>query len=235
VESVSLHDLTAAYALDALEAHEAQAYEAHLRDCERCREDLTQLRQGAAALAFAVQSPQPPARLRASILDAAAAERDNVMPLLRRSTPYRATAAFAAVAACGAVALGTWAATLHHALDRARHAERSATSAAAILADRSSLRVALSGGNGLVAVDPAGQGVMVVQDLPSAPSGRTYEAWVIPKGGKPQRAGLFAGGTGATIVRLAARVGRGDLVAATVERAGGVNAPTTTPIFSAQV
>jgi anti-sigma factor RsiW len=32
-----LHDLTAAYALDALDPDEAREYEAHLARCERCR------------------------------------------------------------------------------------------------------------------------------------------------------------------------------------------------------
>ena len=102
MDSVSIHELTAAYALDALEPDEAQAYEAHLRDCERCRTELASLREGADALAWGVESPAPPARLRASILDAAGAERENVVPLVHRSRLFRVTAAVAAVAACAA-------------------------------------------------------------------------------------------------------------------------------------
>jgi anti-sigma-K factor RskA len=76
--------------------------------------------------------------------------------------------------------------------------------------------------------------VLVVRQLPAAPAGKTYEAWVIPRGGAPKAAGLFHGGSAATVVRLRQPVPRGAVVAATVERAGGVPAPTGTPIFSAR-
>jgi anti-sigma-K factor RskA len=76
--------------------------------------------------------------------------------------------------------------------------------------------------------------VLVVRRLPAAPSGKTYEAWVIPPGGTAKPAGLFRGGDGTTIVRLGAPVPRGATVAATVERAGGVSASTETPILSAR-
>ena len=81
---MDLHELTAAYALDALDADEAEAYEGHLGQCEECREQLAELNDTAASLAFATVAPAPPPRLRAAILDQAAAERTNVVPLRRR-------------------------------------------------------------------------------------------------------------------------------------------------------
>ena len=97
---MDLHNLTAAYALDALDPDEAEAYERHLGQCEECREQLAELNGTATALAFATVAPAPPARLRASILDAAAAERTNVVPLLRRRWVARGLAVAAAAAAC---------------------------------------------------------------------------------------------------------------------------------------
>jgi len=47
---MDLHELTPAYALDALAADEAEAYEEHLAQCERCRAELAELRETAAAL-----------------------------------------------------------------------------------------------------------------------------------------------------------------------------------------
>ena len=53
MEADTLHDLTAAYALDALDSDEAREYEAHLARCEQCRAERLQqgvcavLRQGA--------------------------------------------------------------------------------------------------------------------------------------------------------------------------------------------
>jgi anti-sigma-K factor RskA len=102
-----------------------------------------------------------------------------------------------------------------------------------VLANPSSQKIALRGGSGTLAVDPAGRAVLIVRSLAAAPSGQMYEAWVIPAGGMPQRAGLFSSSGSTTMVPLA-HVPKGAVVAATVERAGGADQPTQTPIFSAQ-
>jgi len=222
------HDLTAAYALHALDAEEREAYEQHLAQCARCRDELAQLQESAAALAWAVDAPAPPAALRAKILAEATAGRENVVPLPLRAR--RVWQAAAAVAACAAVGLGIWAATLHDSLGTARAHE----SALQIVADPASHTVAIEGGRGMVAVAKNGVGVLVVDRLPVAPDGKTYEAWVIPRGGKPVRAGTFDGGDGMTMVRLRLPVPKGATVAATVERDGGVDAPTTKPFLSAE-
>ena len=61
---MDVHDLTAAYALDALEPEEARAYEEHLGQCEECRAQLAELNESAAALAFGTVAPAPPPRPR---------------------------------------------------------------------------------------------------------------------------------------------------------------------------
>jgi anti-sigma-K factor RskA len=86
----------------------------------------------------------------------------------------------------------------------------------------------------MVAVDARGRGVLLVHRLPEAPSGKTYETWVIPRGGTAQRAAVFAGGGGMTMVMLEQSVPRGAVVATTIEPAGGVSVPTARPLFSAQ-
>lgn len=232
---MDLHELTAAYALDALDAHETREYEAHLSQCERCRDELSTLSESATALAWAVDSPIPPAALRDRILDAAAAERANVVPLpVRRPWVVRATSTLAAVAACTAVGLGIWATALSDSVARERTAHAADARAVEILSDPGSRRIPLDGSGGVLAVDPTGQGVLVVDRLPRAPSGKTYEAWVIPPGGDPKPAGLFRGGDRTTVVHLQRSVPRGSMIAATVERAGGVDAPTQTPVLRAR-
>jgi anti-sigma-K factor RskA len=194
-----LHELTAAYALDALDSEDVEAYEAHLAQCERCQLDLAGMSEAAAALAWATEAPTPPPRLRTRLLEAAAAERTNVVPL--RARPRLAWVA-AAAAACVALGLGVWGAT------KPTH---SRTLAAVLVVHGTNASLNLSG-------------------LPAPPHGKTYEAWVIPAGGRPQPAGTFAGRS----VRLLRPVPKGAVVAVTVERAGGVKAPTTTPIVTAQ-
>jgi anti-sigma-K factor RskA len=199
------HDLTAAYALDALAPDEAEAYERHLSQCEECREQLAELNETATALAFATVAPVPPARLRASILDAAAAERTRVVPLLRRAWVARGLAVAAAAAACIVVGL---------AVSLSRSSDTSIVTASVVLGPNRTATLHVSG-------------------LSAAPSGKTYEAWVIPAGHPPRPAGLFPGGAGTT-VHLHRTVPPQAVVAVTLERAGGVKAPTTTPIFSAR-
>jgi len=219
------HDLTAAYALHALDEVEREQFEQHLAQCERCREELAVLTESASALAWAVESPAPPAGLRARILDAARG--DNVVVLSRRAR--RPWQAIAAVAACTAIGLGIWGTAQHNSLTHARaHAD-----ALRIVVDPASRKVDLQGKSGTVAVAADGEGVLVVEHLPAAPSGMTYEAWVIPHGGKPLRAAVFRGGDGMTMVKLAQPVPRGAVVAATVEKHGGADAPTQQPILSA--
>ncbi len=110
-----IHELTAGYALDALDPDERRSYEDHLDECERCREELSSFWETTAALALAAQGPEPRPELRDRILAGARAEPQNVVPLHRRQlvTPARALGALAAVAAVVAVGLGVWAASLH--------------------------------------------------------------------------------------------------------------------------
>src|SRR3954463_16022105 len=136
-----LHTLSAPYALDALAPDERARFEEHLRTCDRCQEELAGLQDAAASLAFTIEGPAPPAALRAAILDAARAERPNVVPL----RPRRAFTAVATAAAVGAsVAAGGFgggAASLHNSLSDSRDA-------VSVLADPASRHVPVGGSRG---------------------------------------------------------------------------------------
>jgi anti-sigma-K factor RskA len=224
MEANALHDLTAAYALDALDPEEAREYEAHLARCERCRAELAELSEAAGALAYATEAPAPPAELRARILQQAQRERSNVVPL--RSRWVAPLAAAAAVAACAAIALGIWAASLHGKLS---HQQR----VAAVLGDPTAQRNALAGDRGTLVVSTDGKGVLIVKGLGPAPAGKTYEAWV-SSGGSPQPAGTIDGGSKHSLLLLQRPVPRGATVLVTVEKHGGSDVPTTKPFLSVQ-
>jgi hypothetical protein len=212
-----LHELSALYALDVLDPDERARFEEHLAECERCSNELASLRDAASGLGF-VEGPPPPAVLRASILAAARAEPSNVVPLApRRSRATAIAAAIAVAASVVAVGLGIWAATLHHSLAQ----ERSATS---VLSDPKARRLPVPGKPGALVVAPNGDAVLTVS-LPSPPSGKTYEAWVADK--DVHAAGTFSGG----LVKLTTRVAPGNQVMVTLERNGGVDAPTGAPIL----
>jgi anti-sigma factor RsiW len=209
----AVHDLTAAYALDALEPDEARGYEAHLSGCERCREELASLQATAGALAYAAEPVRPPEALRGRILEAARAERPNVVPL-RPRTWSRPLAVVAAAAVAAAIGLAVWNVSLHDDLSNARQALRG---------------VPLTGAKGSVVV-AGGSGALVVSDLAPAPRGRTYEAWVI-QSGRASPAGTFAGGGRTIVIKLTHALPAGAVVAVTIERAGGVAQPTQTPFI----
>lgn len=224
----SVHDLTAGYALDALGDEERRTYERHLADCERCREELAGFRQTASALAFAVESPEPPAELRERILGAIARDGAKVIPLrLRR--PFQLAAGLAAAAACLAVGLGIWATSLARTLDRER-GERAEL--AAVLADPDARQIRLSDADGRLVVGGDGTAALVVGNVRPAPAEKTYEIWVIERN-VPQPAGLFEAEDGRDAVVLSRRVPADAVVAVTLERDGGVDRPSGRPLFSA--
>lgn len=221
----TIHDLTPAYALDALDAHEEERYVEHLATCERCREELAVLRDPVAALAYGVESPAPPPALRERILEAARSERSTVVPIRRRLPA--ALGAAAAVAATVAIALGLWAASVSDDLDRER-------SVVAILADPQAKSIPLEGADGRVVVTDSGEAALVVSGLDPAPEGKTYEIWVA-EDGRMLPAGVFDANHERDVVRLTRPVPPGGGVAVTVEDEGGTDAPTGDPIFTAGI
>jgi anti-sigma-K factor RskA len=201
---MDLHDLTAAYALDALDADEAEAYERHLGQCEECREQLAELNGTAAALAFGTVAPAPPPQLRAVILEQAAAERTNVVPLLRRRWVARGLAVAAAAAACVIVGL-------------------------AVSQSQSSQTRSIS-----VSVGPNRTATIRVSGLSTAPQGKTYEAWVIPAGSPPRPAGLFRGGADSTLRLHGTVPPNAVVAVTKERAGGAPNGPTMVPILSAR-
>ena len=215
MEQDRLHELSAAYALDALDADQEQAFEEHLAACPDCRADVLAFRETAGALAYETAGPPPPPTLRDRILTQARAERSNVVPL-RRRWALPAAAALAAAASVAAVAFGIWAASLHSQLGEQRAAAAEVQT--------------LVGAEGSLLVTPSGDAALVVRKLAPPPPGKTYEAWVI-QGGTARPAGLFTASGGRTAIGLARPVPAGAIVAVTIEPAGGSRRPTATPVF----
>ena len=89
---------------------------------------------------------------------------------------------------------------------------------------------------GKVYVNPERGVLLIASNLPPAPPGRTYEMWMIPKGGKPVPAGLFQSHDDGTAMHM--HQGAVDtqslaVVAVTSEKEGGTTEPTLPPLFAA--
>jgi hypothetical protein len=219
-----IHELTAGYALDALDDDERSVYEDHLAGCEYCRDELASFWDVATALAVAASGPEPSPQLRDRVLASVQAEPQTVVPLAarRRRSATPVVAAIAAVAAVVAIGLGLYAVSLSNDLDETRAALAQAPQV-----------VPIEGADGRLVVQANGRGWLALSGLPDAPAGKTYEIWVI-EGQTPRPAGLFDGAPSATLVKVGRRVPAGAVVAVTEEQDGGVDAPTSTPVVTSK-
>ena len=226
----TVHDLTAAYALDALDPAERERYEPHLATCPACQEELASFWETTTALAHGAGGPAPGFALREQILSQARSERTNVVPLRRRFA-LPAASGTAAVAAIAALALGLWSSSLARDLEKTRSQRDAQAQGLAVLADPSARQIPLNGANGRLVVSSSGQAALVVASLAAAPAGKTYEAWVI-EDGVARPAGLFDGAGDHAVVALSRPVPPDAVVAVTLEDDGGATAPTGDPLFS---
>ena len=225
-----IHELTAGYALDALDRQERDSFEAHLAGCDRCQEELASFWEVTAALAVAATGPAPSAGLRERIFADARAEKQTVVPLEpRRRRLAPALGAATAIAAAVAIGLGVYSLSLDGRLDDTKAALARQQRAAEVLADSSAQTVALRSGSGKLVVTKDGRAVLVLVDVDPAPRGKSYELWIV-KDGKPAPAGLFDGTEGTDVVPLDGRVGPGSVVAVTLEDAEGSKTPQGTQL-----
>ena len=93
--------------------------------------------------------------------------------------------------------------------------------------------VPIEGADGRLVVTGEGKAWLALSELPTAPAGKAYEVWVI-EGETPRPAGTFQGAPSPTLVRVEREVPDDAVVAVTLERAGGVDRPTTTPVVVSQ-
>ena len=233
MERHDVHELTAAYALDALDPHDEVQFEEHLSGCERCREELAALRDTTALLAYGSDPATPPPGLRARILVEARAERSNVVPLRPRwALPAAVTAA--AAAACVAIGLGVWATSLSSQLEREREARVTEDQALAVALDPQARHFRMEGGDGTLVVSRGGQAALVLVGLAPPPEGKIYAAWVSEDGEKMLPAGTFQAGAERSVVGLTRPVPAGGVVAVTLEPARAPDQPTATPLMVAE-
>lgn len=222
----ALHDLTAAYALDALDGDERREYEAHLAGCARCRDELATFSDAASSLAYAAAGPIPSPNLRERILSSARAEGSNVVPLRPRWAVPAAVTAVAAVAAV--VALAIWATSLSRTVDRTEAQRDNSAYVAALAAVPGTRQIAI-GDRGSLVIGRDHMAALILRNLPVARRGMLYEAWVADQG-TPKPAGTFEVSGPITPVPLTRDVPIGAVVMVTEEH-HRVDLPTSSPLI----
>ena len=251
-------ELAGLYVLDALAPAERAAIDVHLASCTEAHEEITSLGGVVPALASMSEPVDAPPALKARVM--AAYEREHATsPQVRVPTPRPTVATApiqawrlpswaswgAAIAAVLIVAVvGVWAAGVQSRADRANQRAEQLADAVALLAEPGSSVAHVSGtGSTLVsaeirgfAVFPvSGSGYLVMVGLPQASAGKTYQAWYLVDG-SPSSAGLMTVEDDGYAVLAGVQPPAGtNLVALTLEPAGGSALPTSDPIAAGEV
>lgn len=216
-----VHDLVAAYSMDALDEVERARFERHLAGCGTCSAELRDFTETAARLGSAA-AVRPPVGLRERVMTAVRATRQ----LSARRAPggrlVRLHRAAAGAVAAAALSAGVTAVVLS---DDAARVQGPGAEVASVLTAADSRQTpleAVDGGTGVWhSSDAEEAGVLVVSGLPAAPDGQAYQVW-LSAGDEMTSAGLLPD-DGILPIRGAA----GDAaIALTLEHAGGATSPT---------
>ncbi|WP_052594610.1 anti-sigma factor [Luteipulveratus mongoliensis] len=235
-----LHELAAAYALDAVDDIERAAFERHLRTCARCQEEVASYDDVVLALADSAPAVTPAPSLKSSLMDQIEAEPQiaarhratvSLEAAPRHEAPTRhqswlsrsrilvAAAAVALLAVVGVAATQPW--------EQPTSVASISPAQRVMLAQDAQQRVATIGQARLVVTTSRSEGASAVQTerMPAAPAGHAYQAWFLDQSGAPRSAGLMSGAEPQLLTGKP-----GSTLAVTVEPAGGSAAPTTTPL-----
>jgi anti-sigma-K factor RskA len=255
--TTSIHALSGAYVVDALDDDERAGFEAHLPGCRDCQVEVAELRRAAGELAHEVAEEPPPA-LRAAVLAAAAAVRplppqtpsagdpgtvpaqsptvptvadrhDGVVVPLRRSPRRRL--ANAAVAAAILAIVGVGAATQPWASDPSSPSQNLSTADRVLSAeDAEAVTQRFPDGSSATVTRSVSEGraVLSTKKMAAPPDGKAFEMWLLVDG-RMAPAGLMTTGGDQTFV-LSGDGAAATAVGITVEPEGGSPAPTTDPI-----
>jgi anti-sigma factor RsiW len=220
--SVCEHGIDAgAWALGALDEHEALAYEEHLRTCADCRAEVARLQMAADSLALATEQVAPPPALKNRILGAIEAEQP-----MRRPEPQKrrwflrplpvaglAAAALAVGIATGVLLSGSGEST--RTVD-AQVAMRGAQATVSITGDHAKLEVS---------------------GMRNPPPGHVYQVWLRRGNGAPRPTdALFTVNVrGHGHVEVPGSIKGIDTIMVTSEPQGGSVVPSGAPVITAAV
>ena len=238
-------DLKDAYVLGALPEEERLELEQYLAAHPDLQAEMEELSAVAGLLAFSVREQEPAPDLRRRIMDTVEAEAVQSCTSQRRSWPGRLWEAVGprdlALGAAAVLAIGlfSWSMLLQ---GEVRDLQGRVQSLQSQPQDQSQ-------GPQMIALGGAGteqgvraelltlkddRAVLVAENMPPAPEGKTYQIWVI-KGDTPKPSGLFEPKGDSIAAVVENPVEGADAVAVTVEPQGGSKKPTTDPMLVGKV
>ena len=233
-------DLKDAYVLGALPEEERLEFEQYLVAHPDLQEEVEALGAVAGLLAFSPQEQEPPPELRRRIMATVEAEsvhphtsRQSWLAGLWEAVGIRDLAL--AAAAMLVIGLFSWSMLLQGEVRDLQGRVQSLQS------QPQGPQVIALGGVGtkqgaraeLVTLE-GDRAVLVAENMPPVPEGKTYQIWVI-KGDTPQPSGLFEPKGDSIAAVVENPVEGADAVAVTVEPKGGSKKPTTDPMLVGKV
>jgi len=230
----NLHALTGAYVLDALDADETAAFEAHLAGCAECREEVASLRETAAFLGRA-EAQSPPPALRRRVLDAITTTTQErgpqpspapELPFRRRFGWRRPLAAAAAVIMVGGLAAGGAVVYRDHRSDQQAVAAEAQMMRIATAPDAVSHPVEL-GTSHVVMSLAMSAAALVGEHVPAPPDrGMVYQVWMVHGDGSTAAGPTFTPDDGDVLAIVKGDLSTVSELMVTEEPDGGSPAPT---------
>jgi len=249
-----LKELIHLHAIDLLDAGEEAAIREHLdAGCPRCAAEMAAAARTVDMIPFALPeaepSPMAKARLMAAVQQETRTSSTEPVAAHAASTPRPAWVLAAAASAAAALISGVVTgsvlmrrqdellaqmATLERQVREARESIHLVSSPVVKVVNLIG-QGNRSGQTARLFWDPTrGSWQLYTGNLPAAPSGRTYQLWVITDGGRKISAGLFSAepdGVAAGDVVLPGDAGSAVVAGVTVEPEGGSPQPTTQPFL----
>ena len=229
------------YAIGVADEPERSEIHAHLnRDCEVCMAGIKRAREVAALLGSSAAPAAPSPKLRRRILASVGGEERHFgwAPFLAGALGL---SLFAVVYFGGRERdLGNELARVRD-INRQQSIEIARVSEAFAIVNGADTTVTTFGEGqpqpkGKVFWSPSQGVLLIASNLRPAPSGKAYEMWLIPKGGKPKPAGMFQSSSDGSAMHIQrGSAADTDLVAVTLENEAGSDQPTSTPLFAAPI
>ena len=235
-------DLRDAYVLGALPEAERRSFEDNLAAHPEWQAEIEDLGAVAGLLAFSPQELEPSRELRGRVMEVVEAEAEP-----RRARHRSTLARFGHYLSVRSLALGaavllvigllSWNVLLQ---DQIQDLQGQVADARDQQQLQQTQTIALEGtwadqgANAEVASIHKNQIILVAKNMPSVPEDRTCQIWVI-KGDVPQPSGLFQPDGNMTATPITNSISQADVIAVTVEPAGGSEEPTSDPVLLAEL
>lgn len=237
-------EMAALYVLGALTPEDRQQVESHLAECPEAHAEIEELGGVVPALAASAEVRGAPAALKSRVMAAYRSETGAAVPQQVWQVPAQTVApresrrpwlgwATALAAVLVIAVLGGYTLTVQQRADReATRAEQIADAIDVMVQPFSTVAYlsgtgTATGGRGFATFAANGNGYLVMVGLPDAPPGQTYQVWHLSRGQATSAGLLTVDADGYAVLDI---FGQGDAVALTVERAGGVDQPTSDPV-----